>query len=162
MRTDKQREYDREWKKRWRQSPENLAIHQSSMKASYEKHKEERLAQKKEYYIAHEDEIKAKQKEYRNSEAGKLAALTRAHRHRARMLGAFVEDVDRTIVWARDKGICHICEKPVIGLWQLDHIVPLSKGGKHCYDNVAVSHYKCNAGKKDRNLEDYKRSANRY
>lgn len=32
----------------------------------------------------------------------------------------------------------------------LDHIIPLSKGGTHTWDNVQLAHMSCNAGKCDR------------
>ena len=61
----------------------------------------------------------------------------------------------------RDLGICQICGDPVddtditnghIGRMYptLDHIVPLSKGGAHTWDNVQLAHMHCNAGKCDR------------
>jgi 5-methylcytosine-specific restriction endonuclease McrA len=33
----------------------------------------------------------------------------------------------------------------------IDHIIPLSKGGSHTWDNVRLAHMSCNAGKCDRN-----------
>ena len=61
----------------------------------------------------------------------------------------------------RDDGICQICGKPTdkdditnghIGRMYptLDHIIPLSKGGTHTWDNVQLAHMSCNAGKCDR------------
>jgi 5-methylcytosine-specific restriction endonuclease McrA len=31
--------------------------------------------------------------------------------------------------------------------WDLDHVIPLSKGGEHSYDNVQVTHPSCNRKK---------------
>ena len=66
--------------------------------------------------------------------------------YRARKHGAArVEKIDRQYVIARDKSICHICGKRVpAGEIELDHLVPLSRGGDHTHDNVAVSHRVCN------------------
>lgn len=58
-------------------------------------------------------------------------------------------------------GICQICKNPVdisdiknghIGrnYPTVDHIIPLSKGGTHTWDNVQLAHMACNAGKCDR------------
>lgn len=52
----------------------------------------------------------------------------------------------------RDKKTCHICGGKVDpksdsndGMYPtIDHIVPLSKGGTHTWDNVALAHRKCN------------------
>ncbi len=67
---------------------------------------------------------------------------------RARLYGATIEKVERTVVYDRDKGFCHICGRAVFhDNWHLDHVIPLSKGGEHSYRNVAVSHPGCNQRK---------------
>lgn len=74
----------------------------------------------------------------------------RTYSNRAMREQYFVEEVDRKIVFNRDKGICHLCkdDNPCDpNDWHLDHILPVSKGGFHCYDNVAVSHSSCNLKK---------------
>lgn len=59
----------------------------------------------------------------------------------------------RDVVYGRDKGICHICGNfNPLNNWHLDHIIPLSKGGKHAYENVAVSCPSCNLKKHDKIL----------
>lgn len=58
---------------------------------------------------------------------------------------AFVEHVDRRIVWDRDNGICGLCGKPADpNDWHLEHINPISQGGEHSYANTQVSHPTCN------------------
>ncbi|MEI3912750.1 MULTISPECIES: HNH endonuclease [Bacillus] len=52
----------------------------------------------------------------------------------------------------RDKGICYLCSKCVdINLNpnhdyypSIEHIIPVSKGGTHTWDNVKLAHRKCN------------------
>ena len=68
-------------------------------------------------------------------------------KRRAKVAAATVENVSRAIVWARDKGICGICKQKVSGTWHLDHVIPLARGGTHTYDNVQVTHPKCNMKK---------------
>jgi 5-methylcytosine-specific restriction endonuclease McrA len=66
---------------------------------------------------------------------------------RARKRGAFVEKVDRQVVWIRDKGICYLCQQPADpDNWNLEHIIPLGPG-PHSYTNVAVAHPTCNQRK---------------
>lgn len=66
----------------------------------------------------------------------------------------------------RDNGICQICGEPVDlddGYYDgdgnfhtgknyptLDHILPLSRGGYHIWENVQLAHQACNSGKCDR------------
>lgn len=78
-------------------------------------------------------------------------------RRRARLLDAFVEDVDPTVVWDRDDGVCGVCGLPIDRAlaWPhkmsktLDHIVPLARGGTHEYANMQLAHAVCNARKND-------------
>lgn len=68
------------------------------------------------------------------------------------MLGLEYEDIDREIVFERDEYICGLCHLPVDRNLKypdpmsksLDHIVPISRGGSHTYDNVQCSHLYCN------------------
>jgi 5-methylcytosine-specific restriction endonuclease McrA len=62
---------------------------------------------------------------------------------------AFVEDVDPRIVFTRDKGICGICRSPVEpdSKWEVDHVMPISRGGAHSYANVQLTHRRCNRQK---------------
>lgn len=64
-------------------------------------------------------------------------------------------------VMLRDQGICQLCGKPVDttsrsgkGVGKLyptiDHIIPLSRGGGHTWDNVQLAHLICNSIKCDR------------
>jgi 5-methylcytosine-specific restriction endonuclease McrA len=66
----------------------------------------------------------------------------------------FVDDVDPRVVFERDKGVCGICLTPVdpASKWEIDHIVPISKGGPHAYANVQLSHRRCNRSKSARLL----------
>lgn len=77
-------------------------------------------------------------------------------RRRARKRGAFVEPVDWLDIYQRDGGRCQLCggrvdrrcryphhQTPV-----LDHIVPLSRGGRHERKNVQLAHNGCNNRKR--------------
>lgn len=84
-------------------------------------------------------------------------------RRRASRYGclAFDETITLKALIKRDAGICQICGEPTndddivngrIGRMYptLDHIIPLSKGGSHTWDNVQLAHMHCNAGKCNR------------
>lgn len=68
-------------------------------------------------------------------------------RHRALKKGAHaVEKISLEDLFERDGGVCHICRKKVA--WDeksMDHLIPLSQGGSHTWDNVALAHRNCNA-----------------
>lgn len=67
---------------------------------------------------------------------------------RARERAAFIEHVDHAVVFNRDGGICQLC-KLLIGdaKWHVDHVIPLARGGWHCYANVQLAHASCNQAK---------------
>ena len=67
---------------------------------------------------------------------------------RARQRAAFVEKVDRVVIYETYGGVCGICARSLqLAKMQLDHIMPLSKGGLHEYANVQPSHEVCNKRK---------------
>jgi 5-methylcytosine-specific restriction endonuclease McrA len=69
---------------------------------------------------------------------------------RARKRNQFVEKVDPAILFDMHGGICGICESPIERKFHVDHIIPNSKGGLHCYANTQPTHPKCNLIKSDR------------
>ena len=73
----------------------------------------------------------------------------------------FDKSITLAKVRAKFNDICQICGKPVnekdilnghIRRYYptLDHIIPISKGGSHTWDNVQLAHMCCNAGKCDK------------
>ena len=86
------------------------------------------------------------------------------YRRRQSNYGSLEYDETVTLkrVRAKFSDICQICGKPVDDkdienghvkrLYPtIDHIIPLSKGGTHTWNNVQLAHMSCNAGKCDRN-----------
>jgi len=89
--------------------------------------------------------------------------IVRAHKalRRAREKGADCESVDPFKVFERDKWKCQLCgvktAKSKRGTYadnapELDHIIPLSKGGAHKYTNTQCACRKCNGLKSDKPL----------
>jgi 5-methylcytosine-specific restriction endonuclease McrA len=70
----------------------------------------------------------------------------------------FVENVIPSVVFERDKWICQLCLAPVDqGLSgddpdgpTVDHIIPLTHGGPHSYENTQLAHRRCNTQKGNR------------
>jgi hypothetical protein len=66
-----------------------------------------------------------------------------------------VEDVHRDILWLRHDGVCGICGQVVsLDKCTVDHIIPASRGGTHCYSNCQPAHASCNAFKADALMEE--------
>lgn len=81
----------------------------------------------------------------------------RANYHKRRALKALApaEDVRPAVVYDRDSWICGLCSLPVDSSLSypdpmsasLDHILPLSRGGHHTYENTQLAHLSCNVRK---------------
>ena len=120
-------------------------------------HPEARKAIANRYASAHRFQQRELLKEWRRNHPEEVAAAAKArlehlkdqsHRKRARKRAAFVETVIRSFVYERDNGRCGICGKKVrVDHFQLDHILPLARGGEHSYKNVQLAHPKCNYSK---------------
>ncbi|MDF9748643.1 endogenous inhibitor of DNA gyrase (YacG/DUF329 family) [Arthrobacter sp. ES3-54] len=80
------------------------------------------------------------------------------HKRRAQKRGTQVEDLRPVDIYERDIWICGLCVTPVdpTSAWpdpmspSLDHILPLSRGGTHTYENVQLAHLTCNVSKGNR------------
>jgi 5-methylcytosine-specific restriction endonuclease McrA len=70
-------------------------------------------------------------------------------RRRARKrLAGKIATIDRIHVFNRDHGVCGICQTPVeFRCFEVDHVIPLARGGTHEYSNVQVAHPSCNRKK---------------
>jgi len=70
------------------------------------------------------------------------------------------KDIHWKIVGELENWICHLCEKVVDYSLPtthplaptVDHIIPITKGGKHEWDNVKLAHRSCNASKGNRRM----------
>lgn len=79
------------------------------------------------------------------------------------------ENISLPRLFKRDKGVCHLCGEQcnyddyimdgttyIVGNTHpsIDHVIPISKGGTHTWDNVKLAHMNCNTNKSnDSNLE---------
>jgi 5-methylcytosine-specific restriction endonuclease McrA len=59
--------------------------------------------------------------------------------------------LSRRAVFARDDQRCQYCGAHADSI---DHVVPRSRGGEHCWENVVAACRPCNTRKRDRYLED--------
>lgn len=79
--------------------------------------------------------------------------------------GLIDKDITLDKLYARDKGVCHICGKQcnykdfvvvdntfIVGrdYPSIDHIKPISKGGNHSWGNVKLAHIGCNSKKNNK------------
>jgi hypothetical protein len=123
------------------------------------------------YWGNPDKERQARRIAYASNPAKSIAAVTawvKAHlsqkyaaNHARRVLTRYSvngEKVDLDMLYARDKGICQLCQKPVRRKdASRDHVIPLSKGGEHSYKNCVLAHLRCNASKGNRPIPQQQR-----
>jgi len=75
----------------------------------------------------------------------------KCRRRDALRLKAWVEKVEPMVVWQRALAACWICHEPVtLAAMEMDHVIPLSRGGAHSYANCKAACRACNRRKRDR------------
>ena len=106
-------------------------------------------------------------KKYCSDKCSKKASNSSHEIRRRKKIKRAMVDRDITVdgLYKRDKGVCYLCGKTcdfedfimqgdtfIAGnLYpSIDHIVPLSKGGLHAWDNVKLAHRICNTLKSDK------------
>lgn len=61
----------------------------------------------------------------------------------------------RARVLAKTGGHCKHCDEPLGNVWEIDHYIPRSKGGRHTFANMVPSCVPCNQDKSDTMPEDW-------
>lgn len=85
--------------------------------------------------------------------------IAKAVRRKARLRGASVgEPVSRWEIYERDGGFCGLCRQavdrglrwPHPGSASVDHVVPITRGGKDAANNLQLAHLGCNLRKQNK------------
>jgi 5-methylcytosine-specific restriction endonuclease McrA len=131
----------------------------------YALNREARRSNRRDYYLRNREAMRDANRKWRaeNPDAAKAAnrasekawreanpdeRRAKAQRYRARKHAAWIEDVHPLVVLERDDGVCGICGRDVDpAAFDIDHVVPLARGGEHSYANVQIAHPTCNKRK---------------
>ncbi|MDP8212334.1 MAG: HNH endonuclease [Candidatus Zapsychrus exili] len=142
-------------KKVYRQNNDRLTYD----KKYYAENREKIIAIKKIYHHENKDIISKKSKQYRKTKSYKNAATRARHKRRALMVNVTIEDFDPISIFERDNYICQLCGRKTRPNYKnphhclypnLDHILPLSKGGEHSKRNTQCLCHKCNMEKNNK------------
>jgi 5-methylcytosine-specific restriction endonuclease McrA len=107
------------------------------------------------------DRVKGYKKKW--SDAHKLENVIRAKERRAKLKGILTDENKRRLVreffgWVKNQDYvtCTYCRCFISGKGiEIDHIIPLARGGDHHPDNFALSCRTCNASKSDYMLSEW-------
>jgi hypothetical protein len=144
-------EQELERKRQWRK--DNHEYHQQY----YISNRENMLAQNRRYYVDNCEEILQQGREWRKNNPDKVQS--KSQRRRALKAKAAIEIITQeqliALRWIQ-KERCIYCERDLKGGGHLDHMTPLSRKGKHCFDNVQWTCEGCNLSKGASTDEEYR------
>jgi len=104
-----------------------------------------------------QEEIRAIKREYRRANPAKF----KAYYHNKRLLrkdlkGSTIQLVYEDNIKKYGTLTCYLCLNPIIfGKDQLEHKIPVSRGGSNDYDNLGVSCKRCNNKKGAKTVDEY-------
>ena len=122
------------------------------------------------HYRANRERLLEEQRRYREVNGEKFRAglrkhyannrdwyLERATRNKARRAGAEGTHTRAEVkrMYEDQGGLCAYCEVPLDGSFQVDHMMPLIRGGRNDWTNLAVSCAFCNNSKHAKTAEEF-------
>lgn len=128
-----------------------------------QKNKKKIVARSKRYYRDNRENLLVKRRKYTRTKQGKASSKIAAQKRRALKMGVGYEVFNPVEIFERDGYICQLCGKKTRPDYKsqyhplypnLDHIIPLSKGGAHTRLNTQCTHRQCNAKKHNNNHND--------
>lgn len=103
-------------------------------------------------YERHKQVLKERDKRWRQTEAGKAYSRAYVHKRRAihHMADGHYTASDLKKQYANQKGFCYYCHKKLDKKYEVDHVIPLSRGGTNDPSNIVIACRPCNRKKQDK------------
>lgn len=139
---------------------ENKERHSEKTRAYYEKHRADVEIYKREWYDLNKERLSSKAKVYRveHKEEIRAAKSNAKHTRRARLRFAQSFFVPRDLIEELYSQPCGYCGDYIEGQMQIDHIIPISRGGNHKIGNLISACPACNMSKGSKTLTEWKYS----
>lgn len=130
----------------WRaKRAENPAKNRETVKAWAAANKERKHARNEEWRERNLERMRALRKAWKERNRHRLRVHRATRRARTRAGGKLSPDII-PILMAQQGGRCAICAS-VLGVYHLDHVIPLARGGSNTDENVQLLCPPCNAKK---------------
>jgi 5-methylcytosine-specific restriction endonuclease McrA len=135
-----------EWRKR------NYEKYRSYNKEWNEQNYNKTLASKRKYRDANKEEIKAKSR--LSSKENPQWSVRRTLIRRRNFANCLKFKISAKEIYKLRAANCFYCEKP--GPSELDHVIPISRGGSHGIGNLLPACRFCNASKSDQTIMEWR------
>ena len=99
--------------------------------------------------------LRIKSSEYRRANAGKVKVAMAKNRKLRKQAGKKISGDDVWRMLEDQDHLCAYCEVPLFGNFEIDHMVPISKGGSNDWSNIALTCRYCNRSKYNRTVEEF-------
>jgi 5-methylcytosine-specific restriction endonuclease McrA len=126
------------------------------LEANPEKRKAFSKAARAKFYRKNPEKVKAWNAEWAKTNHEKsiiYCSKRRATKYANTPLAEMLMSTEWLAILAAAAGHCHYCDKEA--KLTLDHVIPLSRGGKHSKDNVVAACLHCNDSKGTKTLEEW-------
>lgn len=116
-------------------------------RAYHHVNREKRRTKSRRWYEANRHKAKARSSRYRRQYPEKTREANRQRRERVRAAGGNFtgEDVLRKL--REQKNRCYWCRSPLKGSYEVDHVIPLIRGGSNTAGNICCTCRSCNRRK---------------
>lgn len=119
------------------------------------KKKEEKRKRIKGIWEKNKEKYADVRREYLKTDAGRSMYRKQTQKRYALSKAAFVEDVNPIDLFNDQDGVCYLCnQKFEFKEMELDHVFPISLGGKHEKSNCKMACRHCNRSKGSKTLEE--------
>src|SRR5258708_26891463 len=115
----------------------------------YLRNREAEIEYRDRYYQAHEDEIKQYMRAFKASHQARYKAYDRNREARKKAATGTHTAQHVQAQFQRQKGKCYWCGKK-LSKYEVDHVVPLTRGGSNGPDNLVIAFPPCNNIKNDK------------
>ena len=121
----------------------------------YRRWAEEHRAERQEYNKRWREENPGYGREWREANPGKLRAYWLKHGAARRGMEGEVSEELVTQMVVDQGGLCAYCEVSLEGNFEVDHMLPVSRGGGHDWTNLAITCRPCNRSKSTKTVEEF-------
>lgn len=146
-----------EYNKRWRM--ENAEEYNRKRKEQYAADPAPAIERSKAYRQANPgralDAQRRSKRAWRKKNPEKAQAENARRRARRKAAEGSYSGDELRQMYDDQQGLCAYCETPLFGTYDVDHMIPLSRGGANGWQNLAVACRRCNRQKHAKTAEEF-------